>query len=116
MSYAFIPSLRSSAFLAAALAGLTAAIFACTSGGGGNLGDPCLSSNDCAQDNFSCLAVTDAGTCNTQKESDGAVAMTCQLNCTSNAQCETIGANFSCIPMSLCAGPDNMAICQAKAK
>ncbi len=102
MSLSFLHSFRFALSAAAAIGAVAAFTFACTSAGGGNLGDSCQSESDC-QNQYECLAVDDAGMCN-------AKALTCQQACTGPGDCVIVGANFNCTPMD-CAGPGNSGIC-----
>jgi hypothetical protein len=95
------PHFRYSLVLAGALAALATIAFACSSGTGGNLGDPCQSASDC-QDQFECLPFADGGC------TKGGDASTCQQACTS--MCEILGTNYTCTPLE-CAGPGNSGIC-----
>jgi hypothetical protein len=93
-------SLRYSLLGAAVLAVLGA--FACVSGNGGNIGDGCQSSMDCANQ-YECLAIDDAGACSS-------TSRTCQQACASTANCLSVGSNYNCIPLK-CAGVDNSGVC-----
>lgn len=107
MSPLFNGSLRYSlaaAAVLAAFAGLAALAGACLSSGGGNLGDPCMSATDC-QNQYECLGIDDAGSCNPK-------TLTCQQACQSLANCQIVGANYTCTPID-CAGPGNTGICTA---
>jgi hypothetical protein len=100
MSQGFIRSFRYLLAGATGFGALAAIAIACTSGGGGNIGDGCQSSADC-QNQYECLAVDDAGACSN-------TGMTCQQACQS--ECLILGSNWVCTPMD-CAGPGNSGIC-----
>jgi len=97
-----LQSLRYSLIGAAVLAVLGA--FACVSGSGGSIGQPCQSSMDC--NNYECLGIDDAGTCSS-------TGRTCQQACSSTANCLAVGSNYNCVPLK-CAGTDNSGVCLAQ--
>src|SRR5579862_5556141 len=87
--------MRTITTLFATLTLVAALVSACGSSGLNPAGYGCTSSDQCAA-GLSCLGVipvaTDAGmTCAT-------AAMTCSKQCSTDADCAAVGANFKCFP------------------
>ena len=99
-------SLRYSLMISAAAALVSAIALACTSGSDGSVGSPCQSSTDCATPQV-CLAVDDAGMCSPESNADG--GLTCQRACSTSAECEEVGSNYTCTQLSVCAMASGMS-------
>ena len=84
---------------------------ACISGNSGTIASSCTSSADCTLP-YECLPITPAYTCSVDAGVN--TVMTCQLTCTTNAQCVQLPTppSYTCSPnLAKCAGTDNMELC-----
>jgi len=92
-----------------AFVSLGGVLIACLSGSGGAVGDPCLGASDCANQ-YECVAAYSDGGCSSPV--DGAAVLTCQQTCSSIANCQILGSNYTCSAPSCTQGTGVSGLCR----